>query len=198
MKRAYTQTRRAEQQAQTRHRIAAAAVELHASVGPAHTTIRMVAERAGVQRHTVYAHFPDEMSLLHACSGLAIDRDPLPDAGPWKAIENRRTRLGTGLADVYGWYARNENLASCVLRDAEHHAPTRQIVALRLTPWLRACHAVLGRALTARQRAILWLALGFFTWRALVREGGLGQKAAVDAMAQAVEAAGRPQGSESG
>ena len=75
-----------------------AAVDLHGSVGPALTTISMVAERAGVQRHTLYAHFPDERSLYLACSGLALERDPLPDAEPWRAIEDRRERLRVGLA----------------------------------------------------------------------------------------------------
>ena len=72
MARTYTLKRRAEQQAQTRQRIVEAAVELHSSVGPAATTISMVAESAGVQRHTFYAHFPDERSLLLACSAMGM------------------------------------------------------------------------------------------------------------------------------
>src|SRR5690242_2122917 len=52
MTRTYTLKRRAEQQADTRRRIVEAAVDLHATVGPAATTVSMVAERAGVQRHT--------------------------------------------------------------------------------------------------------------------------------------------------
>src|SRR4051794_23388702 len=88
MTRTYTLKRRAEQQAQTRLRIVEAAVELHGDVGPAQTTFSMIAERAGVQRHTLYAHFPDERSLMLACSGLAMQRDPFPDAEPWRAIEN--------------------------------------------------------------------------------------------------------------
>jgi AcrR family transcriptional regulator len=81
MTRTYTLKRRAEQQADTRRRIVEAAVDLHGTVGPALTTFSMVAERAGVQRHTLYAHFPDERSLAMACSALAMERDPLPDAG---------------------------------------------------------------------------------------------------------------------
>ena len=60
MTRTYTLKRRAEQQAETRRRIVEAAVDLHGSIGPALTTVTMVADRAGVQRHTFYAHFPDE------------------------------------------------------------------------------------------------------------------------------------------
>lgn len=186
MARTYTLKRRAEQQARTRGRIVAAAVELHGSVGPALTTVSMVAERAGVQRHTVYAHFPDEASLFQACSGMTLERDPLPDPEPWRAIADPRERLQAGLRALYGWYGRNAELAACVLRDAEHHAATRRIVAARFDPPLRACREVLGRGLTARQRAVLALALSFFTWRTLVRDGGLKPGAAVNAMVRAI------------
>src|SRR5262247_1551607 len=117
--RTYTLKRRAENQAATRRRIVEAAVDLHSSIGPALTTISMVAERAGVQRHTFYAHFPDERSLLNACSSLSLARDPLPEAPPWRKIADRRERLRTGLVAIYGWYERNAELAGCVLRDAE-------------------------------------------------------------------------------
>src|SRR5215813_4918175 len=119
MTRSYTLKQRAEGQARTRQRIVEAAVELHGSVGPAQTTVSMVAERAGVQRHTYYAHFPDERSLFLACSGLVFERDPLPDAERWRAIASRAERLTAGLRAIYDWYHRNANLAACVLRDAE-------------------------------------------------------------------------------
>lgn len=179
-------TRRAEQQAETRRRIVEAAVELHGSVGPAQTTISMVAERAGVQRHTFYAHFPDEWSLVLACSGLSLERDPLPDAAPWRAIGDPQQRLRTGLRAIYGWYARNADLAGCVMRDAEHHPLTQKIVSLRLGPPMAAWREVLGIGLNARQRALLNLAVGYFTWRSLARESGLKPEAAVAAMVDAV------------
>src|SRR6185312_15066735 len=103
MTRTYTLKRRAEQQAETRQRIVEAAVDLHSSVGPALTTISMIAERAGVQRHTVYAHFPDDRSLYLACSGLTQERDPPPDAAAWRSIADRHERLRTGLAAIYEW-----------------------------------------------------------------------------------------------
>src|SRR5437868_9831541 len=125
MPRSYTLKRRAEQQADTRRRIVEAAIDLHGSVGPALTTFSMVAERAGVQRHTLYAHFPDERSLFLACSGHAYERDPFPDAETWRPIGDRGERLRTGLASIYEWYERNAELTACVLRDAEYHALTR-------------------------------------------------------------------------
>jgi AcrR family transcriptional regulator len=190
MARTYTLKRRAERQADTRRRIVEAAVELHGSLGPARTPLSLVAERAGVQRHTLYAHFPDERSLLLACSGLVAERDPLPDADPWRAIADRRGRLRAGLRAVYDWYGRNAELAACVLRDAEHHAPTREISEMRFGPYVRAYREVLGAGLGTNQRAMLGLMLGFQAWRALVRGSGLEQGAAVEVAVRAIECVG--------
>jgi len=189
MARTYTLKKRAESQAETRRRIVEAALELHGSVGPALATFSMVAERAGVQRHTLYAHFPDELSLLKACSGLHLDRDPLPDAAPWRSIEDWRERLRTGLLALYGWYERNAEIAARVLRDAEYHPPTRETAALSFGPPMATYYQVLGADLSANQGAMLQLALSFFTWRSLVREAGLQQDAAVRAMVQAIDCA---------
>ena len=187
MTRTYTLKRRAEQQAETRRRIVEAAVDLHGSIGPALTTVTMVADRAGVQRHTFYAHFPDERSLALACSGLSLERDPLPDVEPWRSIGDSRERLRVGLRAIYDWYKRNANLLACVLRDAEHHALTREIMELRFGPLMAAFHEVLGAQLNAKQRALLGLALSFFTWRTLAHESGLKQGAAVALMVQAID-----------
>jgi AcrR family transcriptional regulator len=187
MARTYTLKRRAEQQADTRRRIVEATVDLHSSVGPALTTLSMIAERAGVQRHTLYAHFPDERSLHLACSGLAFERDPPPDAAPWRSIEDRRERLRAGLTAVYGWFERNAQMAACVLRDAEYHELTREMAHLRMGPYMAAYHEVLGATLGSKQRAMLRLALSFYTWRTLVRDGGLKRSAAVGTTVRAIE-----------
>jgi len=189
MTRTYTLKRRAEQQAATRRRIIEAAVDLHGSVGPALTTISMVAERAGVQRHTLYAHFPDERSLFLACSERAFERAPPPDAEPWRAIDDWRERLHVGLWAIYDWYEHNAELAGCVLRDAGYHALTREVTDLRFGPVMAAYHEVLGATLKAKQRAVLHLALSFYTWRTLAREAGLKQNDAVRAMVQAIDCA---------
>ncbi|WP_051329386.1 TetR/AcrR family transcriptional regulator [Geminicoccus roseus] len=191
MPRSYNMSRRAERQAETRRRIVEAAVELHGSLGPARTPLSLVAERAGVQRHTLYAHFPDERSLFLACSGLAMERDPLDDPTPWRAIPKRSPRLRTGVAALYGWYQRNAQLAACVLRDSEHHVLTREIVQLRMAPTMRLYHEVLGEGLDSGQGAVLQLMLGFHAWRSLVRESGVAQEVAVDLAVQAVLGAGR-------
>lgn len=192
MPRSYTLKHRAERQADTRRRIVEAAIALHGSVGPALTTISMVAERAGVQRHTLYAHFPDERSLFLACSGLSVERDPLPDATAWQAIADPTKRLGIGLRALYDWYGRNEDLAACVLRDSTYHALTKEMIALRLEPPIQACRAVLGAALSPEQQAVLLVMLGFFAWRSLVRESGLDQDSAVRVAVRAIACGGSP------
>lgn len=186
MARSYTLKRRGEQQAETRRRIVDAAVELHASIGPAATSLSMVAARARVQRHTLYAHFPDERALLLACSAQTMERDPLPDAAPWAEITEPEARLFAGLSALYGWYARNRSLAGCVLRDARSHELTREIAELRFGPFMQAYAAVLGRGLNRPQRALLVLALSFDTWRSLGEDGGLKPAEAVRLMAGAI------------
>lgn len=191
MTRTYTLKKRAEQQADTRRRIVEAAVELHSSVGPAHTTFSMLAERAGVQRHTLYAHFPNERSLLMACSGQVAEDDPMPDAAPWRQIEDRRERLTVGIRAIYDWYERHASLMARVLRDAEHHALTREISRLRFARPFAEWKEALGAGLDSQQRAMLGLALRFFNWRYLSQEAGLSQEAAVSLMVLAIDRLGR-------
>jgi AcrR family transcriptional regulator len=186
MSRQYTLKKRAEQVAETRRRIVEAAVDLHGTVGPAATTISMIAERAGVQRHTLYAHFPDDRSLYLACSGLALERDPLPDATPWADVKNVWERLREGLSAVYGWYARNDELTACVLRDAEHHALTREIAELRFGQPFTGYRQVLGAGLTRPQQALVAVALNFHAWRTLARETQLSPTATAELFADAI------------
>lgn len=191
MTRIYTLKRRAEQQADTRRRIVEAAVALHGEIGPARTTFSQVAERAGVQRNTFYSHFPDERSLLLACSALSLERDPLPAAADWRDIGARDERLAAGLSALYAWYGRNADLAGCVLRDAESQPLVREIVELRWGPFHAEYDRVLGEGLPPAARALLRLALDYATWRSLVRDSGLAPDAAVRTMVEAIAAASR-------
>lgn len=186
MARAYTLKKRAEQQAETRKRIVDAAVELHSTVGPSATTLSMIAEKAGVQRHTLYAHFPDERSVFMACSAATHERDPMPPADAWRGIADPTERLIAGVTTIYEWYERNESLMSNVMRDVVHHPLVQEIQELRAVPLINAWHEVLGAELTPKQRPMLHLALSFHTWRSLVRESGLAAAAAVDAMVAAI------------
>lgn len=187
--RTYTLKKRAEQQADTRRRIVEAAVELHSRLGPARTPISQIAEKAGVQRKTFYAHFPDEKSLSLACSGLALERDPLPDAQALREIADVDERLRSGLSALYDWYARNSEMTSNVLRDADYHPLTREIVELRFGPPMKKIVEVLSRGLDERQQAMLLVAVSFHTWSKLVRDAGFTGERAVELMSNAVVSA---------
>src|SRR6476619_5264376 len=108
-KRKYELRKRAQQQAETRQRITDATMELHRTVGPARTTISEVAKRAGVQRVTVYNHFPDESSLLGACQGHWLELHPPPDAGGWAEIADPRERLHTALSSLYAYFRETQD-----------------------------------------------------------------------------------------
>jgi AcrR family transcriptional regulator len=190
--RKYEMRKRAEHVEETKRRIVEAAVELHQKVGPARTSLSSIAERAGVERQTYYRHFPDERALLSACSGLYMEQNPLPDPGPWRQIEDPERRLRHGLAEVYAYYEANEAMLSSVLRDAELHEATREVVTQRIGPGV----AELGAALAAgwargrKSRAAIDLAVGFQTWRSLARESGLSAEQAAELMARIVRCAG--------
>lgn len=187
-RRKYELKRRAEHRQETRRRITEAAVELHSTVGPARTTITAIAERAGVQRHTVYAHFPDELELFKACRRFAFARDPFPDPAAWRRIADPEARLRAVLSDLYAHYARNEGQIGNVLRDLDAVPALRQLVTEEVSA-LRATRdaLALGWGVRGRRRTALLGAIGhaldFETWRSLVRREGFEPEQAVELMA---------------
>jgi AcrR family transcriptional regulator len=166
-KRGYKLGKRAAKQEETRRRIVEAAVDLHTDLGPARTTVAQIAERAGVQRHTYYAHFPDERSLFLACSAMSLGRDPLPEVDPWCSLPRGAERLRHGLEQLYGWYERNATVTASILRDAEVHELTRETVAERMMPVFERAREVLGEGLGGRALPLLDVALQFACWRTL-------------------------------
>lgn len=118
MTRAYTLRKRAQKQEETRARIVEAVVALHQEAGPLHTTISAVAERAGVERLTVYRHFPDEPSLFAACSSHYMAAHHPPDPASWMAIADPRERTRAALKALYSYYREVAPMFAPVLRDA--------------------------------------------------------------------------------
>jgi AcrR family transcriptional regulator len=175
MARKYELKRRAERQDQTRQRIVDATIALHTTIGPARTTVSAIAERAGVQRHTVYSHFPDERALGLACSGCHMARHPLPDAEGWRSIPDPRRRLRRGLTDLYGYYARHGAELVPILRDSESHPLTHELLDLHLRPALERMRDVLAEpfqmkgARRVRLLGVLDLFLDLGSWRTLAR-----------------------------
>ena len=176
-KRKYELKRRAERLADTRRRITEATVELHRTVGPAATHINEVARRAGVQRMTVYNHFPDDTALLAACSAHWRALHPSPDLAAWRTVADPAARLRLGLRELYGWYRETEPMTGNVLRDAQVLPALRAILEGGLLRYLDQARQVLTKPLGARGRrrqrvdAAASAAIDLHTWRALAPLG---------------------------
>jgi AcrR family transcriptional regulator len=190
-KRKYEMKKRAERQRETRRRIVEATVELHRTQGPATTTISEIAQRAGVNRLTVYNHFPDIGDLLTACSRSWTEQHPRPDPAPWAEIHDPEVRLRTALAELYGYYARTEPMRANVLRDAETMPALAALLEGTVVPYLEAVRDLLAEGWEVRGNgrrrllATLKLAIDFHTWRSLERGSGLSREEAVETMLEA-------------
>jgi AcrR family transcriptional regulator len=195
-RRPYRKRRRAQLEAETRLRITEAAVDLHGSVGPARTTISAVAERAGVQRATVYRHFPDEDALFDACSSHWMAQHPLPDPAAWAKIEDPEERLRTALGELYEWYEHGEYMLEKTTRDVALVGALRpSMEAFR--GWLDAAADAMLRgrpergASRRRLRAAVGHALAFETWRSLVSHQGMSRSETIELMRSLAAAAAR-------
>ncbi|MFW6199453.1 MAG: TetR/AcrR family transcriptional regulator [Gemmatimonadota bacterium] len=175
---------------QTRQRIVEATRALHEEVGPAATTITAIAERAGVQRLTVYRHFPDDAALLRACSADWREDHPLPDPSDWTGLEDPVARLRRALEEMYRYFRRGAPMLESILRDQEEVPELAEV----MTPWWEYLREVAGGLAAGwgvdgeRQRmlrAAVGHALGFRTWQSLADEG-LSEEDAVELMVSLV------------
>jgi AcrR family transcriptional regulator len=193
MARKYELRERAENVAATRERIVEATVGLHEQLGPARTTISAIADRANVQRLTVYRHFPDDRSLFQACSAHWTSRHPRPDTAAWELVGDPRERLRTALLEIYAFFRRTEAMTGHVLRDL-HESPALREVAEPLVQYWLHVREVLddGWQARGRQRKLLRAAVGhaiaFETWHSLTGREGLSDTAAAAAMVEFVVA----------
>jgi AcrR family transcriptional regulator len=193
--RRYELKERARKQAETRQRIVEATVALHQEVGPARTTVAEIARRAGVQRLTVYNHFPDEHALFGACSAHFIAGHPPPNPGAWAEITDPRERLRTALGELSSWHRGGEAMFAHVRRDAELMPALGDVVEAGQAPFRAVVRDVLGSGWGVRGRArtrllaALGLATDFKSWQRLVRGEGLSDEDAIEVLAGAVEAA---------
>src|SRR3954449_5522647 len=185
-KRKYELKARAEAQEETRRRITEATVGLHLEGGPAQTTISEVAKRAGVQRLTVYNNFPDEASLLGACSAHWLGQHPPPDPDTWQSIRNPVQRAHTAITALYRYNRETERMSANVLRDAQTMPALAAILEHGRGAFLGAVRDDLAAAWerggppNPALRAAIGLALRFETWQTLAREDGMSDEEAAD------------------
>jgi AcrR family transcriptional regulator len=191
--RKYELKARAESQRETRDRIARAAAELHEEKGVARTSVAEIARRAGVTRLTVYNHFADLSELIPACSAHYAAQHPAPDFDSALALKDPRERLGAVLRRLYGWYRETEPMYGKLFSDRASVSELDQFleqnvdrVHAELADDLTAAFAARGRR-AKRLNALIRVAVDFWTWRRLSREG-LDDEAAADLMAAATAA----------
>ena len=186
-KRRYELKARAEAQRATRARIAAAAVALHEEVGVGRTTVADIARRAGVQRVTVYNHFPDLRALLPACTAHWLAEHPQPDVRPALALEAPAERLRAVLTALYGWYRETAPMQRRVFGERTTVPELDAWLAESSDPMLADLAATLSAGFAAHSgaRALLALALDFWTWQRLDAQG-LDDAVAADLMTGAV------------
>jgi AcrR family transcriptional regulator len=194
--RRYQLRKRAERQALTRRRIVDAALGLHGQVGPVRTTVSAIAIRAGVERLTVYRHFPDERALLAACTDDLFAQHPLPDMNGWFAERHPSVRLRRALGDLYAWYRATEPVAAYLLRDAPE-LPALQAGLRPLTDPLAELPAALSEGWPtfgqsgARLAGVIGHAVEVGTWQSLAGRRGLSDDEAADLLVATAGSAAR-------
>jgi AcrR family transcriptional regulator len=161
-KRRYEKRARAEKQEDTRRRIAAATAELHATVGPANTTIAEIAKRAGVQRPTVYNNFATDKELFAACQAHFMSQSPPPALDPADGLE-------TLLARLYRWWRANQGMSGNVARDRGVVLALDELMRETADAQFDALADALGR--DKGSRAFIRVALTFGTWKTLAARG---------------------------
>jgi AcrR family transcriptional regulator len=172
-KRRYQLKQRAEQQQETRERIVDAAMALHEEVGPAATTISALAERAGVQRLTVYRHFDDEQEILAACSNKWMARHPPPDPAEFDQADAAE-RVRSYFRALFTYYRATQGMWRSLYRDLGRlEALEEPMDAFDdfLATAARSLIAAFPARRSKRLRTTVGHALRFSTWESLQQQG---------------------------
>jgi AcrR family transcriptional regulator len=176
--RTYTKVLRAAAEDATRERIVSAIMALHEEVGPARTTVSAVAQRAGVERLTVYRHFPDEPSMLRACSAHWNALHPPPAVG--SATDDPLADVRRTILRLYDWYRTNAAMLVQITNDARQMPVVASLIA-PFDDYLDEISSELDRRWprrSARRAQTIRHALEFSTWRSLASLTGDDRRAA--------------------
>ncbi|MGW1738395.1 TetR/AcrR family transcriptional regulator [Nocardia sp. NPDC001965] len=159
---------RTQRRLQTRQQILDAARELFAARGYIETTIRAIAQRAGIDPALVMQHFGSKTALFDAVSGIRLTLDDALE-GPPEQLGERLLRHA--LVDV----DRKENRTMPVLRSMlthpeAAHAVRCAIVNPETSPWTR---VLTGEDADRRSALIGTLVLGVLVARYMVHIPGV-------------------------
>jgi AcrR family transcriptional regulator len=175
VRRPYVLRARGDQVAETRARIVEAIMELHGEIGPRKTTVSAIADRAGVERLTIYRHFKGEAEMFAACSERYLELNPPPDPTAWAVEPDPMKRTQRGLADVYAFFSRTAPMFAKVYLDVDEYPALKKIMG-QFDAHLRHLADDLAFAWprdksTQKRQTILRHAAKFATWQSLEAEG---------------------------
>lgn len=166
--------KRAESQEETRLKIVEAAMKLHEQLGPRNTTITAIADQAGVQRLTVYRHFPTESDVFNACTSHWSALNPSPDPARWDAIADPMMRTVVALSELYGYFSRTKGMWSVSYRDVGEVAALQEPLS-QFDAYLKNVADVLTATFEESQRPLiaptLHHAVAFQSWVTLDAQG---------------------------
>jgi AcrR family transcriptional regulator len=126
-RRTYQLGRRAESAEETRRRLVEATFELHGEQGIAATTMKQIADRAGVGVGTVYHHFATVEDTVAACAAHVQQALPMPSEAIFVGIGPMKERVLRLARAVFGHY--EEVPFDIVLADQDKVAVLKEVVA---------------------------------------------------------------------
>jgi AcrR family transcriptional regulator len=189
--RKYELKKRAERQEETRQRIVEATVHLHETIGGQAATVSAIAQQAGVERLTVYRHFPDERSLVCACTSHYFAQNLPPNPERWLALVDPEDCLRTGLTEIYAYHRQTDAMMNSIHRDLAFVPLLQELLQPLFANWDSVADKLANRFPVDEGnypsvRAAVGLAIDFLTWRTLVRVQGLDDAQAIDLMVSTV------------
>jgi AcrR family transcriptional regulator len=180
--RTYDSTLRQKAAAQTRLAIIEAARGLLSERGWSGTTIRRVAESAGVAIETVYSSVGGKVDLLSVAIDVGVggDADPIPlrDRPAFQALGrgDRRARFQAAASLLEGIYGRtagiNRALTEAAFADARARELREQLQLRQRSDVGLGLRLVLDRAASQTEIDETWALIAFETYDNLVRGAG--------------------------
>jgi AcrR family transcriptional regulator len=125
-RRSYHLKRRAETAEETRRRLVQATFALHRERGIAATTMKQIAERAGVGVGTVYHHFATLEDTIQACGQMVMASHPPPSEAIFAGGPTMRDRLLRLARSLFEWYGKSA--FDVVRADQGHTAIVRKFI----------------------------------------------------------------------
>jgi AcrR family transcriptional regulator len=169
-RRSYRLGRRAEAAEETRRRIVEATSRLHAERGIAGTSMKDIAERAGVSVGTVYHHFPTYPDAIAACGAYTAEQVPAPTEAIYDGAATRRERIERLVEALFDYYERIPALAS-VRRDRHVAEVLNAVVDQEADNRLTLAARAIGARKRDRQSALVAALVDLDVYRALRRQG---------------------------